>query len=134
MEQKNCYGHITFKNKLSDDADLVSRIGVSRDGADDAGSLRFFTAPAGSNISKRMYITSTDDISIGTATPNSKLEVSNGYIKLDISPGTTPLSDCDNADEVGRMKVDSTAASSNLYVCTPSGWITLTIRGDFKTQ
>jgi hypothetical protein len=48
------------------------------------------------------------------------IEVSEGYLKLDTSSGTPPSNDCDSADEVGRMKVDS--SSPILYVCTASGW------------
>ena len=48
------------------------------------------------------------------------IAVSDGYIKLDTSLGAPPDSDCDNANEVGRMKVDS--SSPTLYVCTALGW------------
>ena len=60
----------------------------------------------------------------GTTKPNSKLEVTDGYFELDTSAGTPPSTDCDASNEVGRMKVDSTASSNKLYVCTPSGWAT----------
>ncbi len=66
------------------------------------------------------------NVGIGTDSPNSKLEVTNGYFELDTSSGLPPVQDCDSIDEVGRMKVDSTNSTSNLYVCTPSGWATLT--------
>ncbi len=65
------------------------------------------------------------NVGIGTTSPNSQLEVT-GYIELGTSSGTPPSADCDASDEYGRMKVDSTASSSNLYVCTPNGWGTLT--------
>ncbi len=61
------------------------------------------------------------NVGIGTTTPNSALQVT-GYIQLDTSEGTPPSADCDASDEYGRMKVDSRIVSSNLYVCTPSGW------------
>jgi hypothetical protein len=48
------------------------------------------------------------------------IAVSDGYIKLNTSSGAPPSSDCDNVDEVGRMKVDS--SSPILYVCTAVGW------------
>ena len=65
-------------------------------------------------------------VGIGTSSPNSKLEISEGYLKLDTSGGTPPSSDCDSADEVGRMKVDS--STINLYICMVKdgsiNWIT----------
>ena len=57
---------------------------------------------------------------IGIVNPNSRLEVNNGYIELDTSNGMPPASDCDSADEVGRMKVDS--SRPYLYVCMAQGW------------
>jgi len=48
------------------------------------------------------------------------IQVSDGYIKLDTSSGAPPSSDCDDASEIGRMKVDS--SSPILYVCTALGW------------
>ncbi len=38
------------------------------------------------------------------------------YIQLDTSSGKPPTTDCDNADEIGRMKVDT--EFTRLYVCT----------------
>lgn len=63
------------------------------------------------------------NVGIGITSPNSQLEVTE-YFEIATSAGTPPSSDCDASDEYGRMKVDSTASSSNLYVCTPSGWAT----------
>ncbi len=51
--------------------------------------------------------------------PNG-LEISDGCIKLDTNTGVPPANDCDSADEVGRMKVDT--SNPFLYVCTASGW------------
>ena len=48
------------------------------------------------------------------------LAVSDGYLKLDTSSGPPPNVDCDEAGEIGRMKVDS--ANPFLYICTASGW------------
>lgn len=53
------------------------------------------------------------------------LEVSDGYLKLDTSSGAPLSSDCDNANEVGRMKVD--ASNPVLYICTALGWRNITI-------
>jgi len=59
------------------------------------------------------------NVGIGITSPNSKLEVTNGYIELDTSSGLPPITDCDDIDELGRMKVDS--SSLNLYVCAYDG-------------
>jgi hypothetical protein len=75
----------------------------------------------GTNNSRRMTIENDGDIGIGTSNPNSRLEVSNGYIELDTSNGMPPAADCDATDEVGRMKVDS--VNTNLYICTSVGWV-----------
>ncbi len=45
----------------------------------------------------------------------------NAYFQLDQSQGLPPSADCDAPDEIGQMKVDS--QSTNLYVCTASGWV-----------
>ena len=63
-----------------------------------------------------------NNVGIGTTSPNSKLEVTNGYFELDTSSGVPPAEDCDGIDEIGRMKVDS--SSTDLYICTSSGWVT----------
>ena len=68
------------------------------------------------------YFNGGGKLGIGTTTPNSELEVSDGYLELDTSAGTPPAADCDQADEIGRMKVDG--SNTNLYVCTASGWVT----------
>ena len=66
------------------------------------------------------------DVGIGTSSPNSLLQVFGGYIQLDTVTATPPSADCDTSDEYGRMKVDNKVGTSNLYVCTPNGWGTLT--------
>jgi hypothetical protein len=60
-------------------------------------------------------------VGIGTADPQSALQVS-GYTQLDLTSGSPPAADCNEASERGRMKVDS--AASLLYVCMNSGWVT----------
>lgn len=65
------------------------------------------------------------NVGFGTSTPNSKLQIIDGYFQLDVSSGVPSTEDCDGTDEIGRMKVDNTTSSSNLYVCTPSGWMIL---------
>lgn len=54
------------------------------------------------------------------------LSVNDGYLKLDTTSGAPPNSDCDSADEVGRMKVD--ASSTVVYVCSARGWGKITLR------
>ena len=48
------------------------------------------------------------------------LQISFGYLKLSTSVGIPPSIDCDQAGEVGRMKVDG--ANPIVYVCTAVGW------------
>lgn len=66
-----------------------------------------------------------DNVGFGTSTPNSKLQIIDGYIQLDASSGVPPIKDCDGINEIGRMKVDD--SNDNLYVCTASGWKTATL-------
>ena len=68
----------------------------------------------------RLSIEPSGHVGIGTKTPQSALQVS-GYTQLDLTAGAPPSSDCDEAVERGRMKVDSVAGL--LYVCVDSGWI-----------
>ena len=76
----------------------------------------------GTNNTRRVTIENDGDVGIGTSNPNSLLEISNGYIELDTNTGIPPAGDCDAADEVGRMVVDS--INTNFYVCTSVGWAT----------
>ena len=46
--------------------------------------------------------------------------VSGGFVQLPLTSGAPPATECDEAREYGRQKVD--AANARLYVCTPSGW------------
>jgi hypothetical protein len=69
---------------------------------------------------ERLRIDSTGNVGIGTATPNSALEV-DGYVQLDTLTSAPPATDCDEASERGRMKVD--VVNNLLYICTNSGWI-----------
>ena len=84
---------------------------------------RFFALTYNRGGYDDLVIRHNGNVGIGTKVPNSALQVS-GYIQLDTSSGVPSSSDCNNTNEVGRMKVDSTASSNKLYVCTPSGWVT----------
>ncbi len=83
-----------------------------------------FSNPWGDGGSGTIYY--DGNVGFGTSTPNSKLQVIDDYIQLDVSSGVPPTDDCDGTDEIGRMKVDN-SSSSSLYVCTASGWKTATL-------
>jgi hypothetical protein len=68
-----------------------------------------------------LFINSSGNVGIGTTSPQSKLQIADGYLQLDLVTGTPPAADCDAANERGRMKVDPTAGS--LYICMDSGWV-----------
>ncbi len=60
------------------------------------------------------------NVGIGTTVPNSRLQVK-GYFQLDTVSGIPPSTDCDEAVEYGRMKIDPTA-NGTLWICTQNGW------------
>lgn len=64
------------------------------------------------------------NVGIGTSTPQSALQV-NGYVQLALTSGPPPAADCDQTSKAGRMKVD--AVNSKLYVCTNTGWKSVTL-------
>ena len=74
----------------------------------------------GTNNTRRMTIKNNGNVGIGTANPQSALQV-NGYIQLALTSGIPPSADCDDASERGRMKVDN--ATGLLYICVDSGWV-----------
>ena len=65
-------------------------------------------------------IVENGNVGLGTTSPQSALQVS-GYIQLDLTSGTPPDEDCNDATEYGRMKVDD--ANGLLYICVTSGWV-----------
>ena len=82
------------------------------------GALQFYDASAGVD---RMVIDSVGNVGIGTASPQSALQVS-GYTQLDLTAGAPPATDCGTETEAGRMKFDPTA--DLLYICSgASGWV-----------
>lgn len=46
----------------------------------------------------------------------------NVHLKLATSDGMPSWQDCNGADDIGRMRVDT--QNTNLYICTSSGWVT----------
>jgi hypothetical protein len=56
---------------------------------------------------------------------SSGLQITSGYFKLNTNEGIPPLSHCNSANEVGRMKVDR--SQPILYVCTAVGWRKMTL-------
>jgi len=103
------------------DSSVTIEIGA-QDGAGFMGTFTTTDLRILTGNDERMRITTDGKVGIGTTTPNSKLEVTNGYIELDTSSGTPPSGDCDASNEIGRMIVDS--SNNNLYVCTNNGWQT----------
>jgi len=81
--------------------------------------------PSNGDLVPAITIDHNGNVGIGTEDSNSRLQIFDGYLQLDTSSGVPPLQDCDSTTDVGRMKVDSTANTSKLYVCTPAGWFTL---------
>ena len=87
-------------------------------GAD--GAIRLYDDSEG-QVKTRLYIQADDGyVGFGTTTPQSTVHVS-GYVQLDLTSGAPPGTDCDEASERGRMKVDSGAG--DLYVCVDAGWV-----------
>jgi len=68
-------------------------------------------------------IISSGNIGIGTPNPQSKLQVDNGYIQYDLTPGEPPAADCDVAGERGRMIIDNVAGL--VYFCADTGWLSI---------
>jgi len=84
----------------------------------DNRDIEFYTGARGSETITVHIEGDNGNVGIGTSSPNSKLEVTNGYFELDTSSGVPPVEDCDATDEIGRMKIDDT--NRNVYVCANS--------------
>ncbi len=112
-------------------SDVLGNAGIELTTSGGTPYIDFQDDTTGTDFDMRIRLTGDDSLAIeggnlgiGTTTPNSKLEVTNGYIELDTSSGTPPAADCNASDEVGRMKVD--VSLDNLYVCFSGGWVTIT--------
>jgi hypothetical protein len=70
----NDFAEILFVNS----GDSVGAIQAGRDGANDAGNIRFTTQATGGGMTERMRITSDGNVGIGTTNPSRKLHVNSG--------------------------------------------------------
>ena len=70
------------------------------------GKFIFYTGGRATE-NRRMIIDENGNVGIGTTSPGSKLEIENGYLKLDTyhSTAAPDPGDCDDLTEVGRMIV-----------------------------
>ena len=117
-------GEFSWTPTESQDGDNTFDIMVSDDLLSDYETI---TVTVNEIISGFLAITIDNNgyVGIGTQEPNSRLQISDGYLQLDVISGAPTILDCDDVSEYGRMKVDDTANTSKLYVCTPTGWLVL---------
>lgn len=73
----------------------------------------------GTELTGDVRVTS-GNVGIGVSVPNSPLQLG-GYLQLATTTGAPPATDCDAANERGRMKTDP--ATGALWVCANSGWV-----------
>lgn len=91
--------------------------------ASDGSILMIQTEEPSSGVWGATIATFNNDgnVGIGTPTPQSKLQIANGYLQLATVTGMPPAADCDNQAEYGRMMVSP--ADSKLWICVAAGWI-----------
>ena len=72
----NRFGEIRFEN-LDAGASPVASAGMraTRDGADDASALSFWTEVTGGSMTQKMTILSSGNVGIGTSSPNAELHI-----------------------------------------------------------
>lgn len=79
---------------------------------DTASYMRFATRPAGANVTERVRITSIGNVGIGTAAPNSKLDVAGTVSATTLQLADNPANPC-NAANKGMAKV----VDGRVYIC-----------------
>lgn len=80
--------------------------------------VRLTLSDAGASVNGNLTVSGTIN---GTATnATNATNVSGGFVQLPLTNGAPPATECDEAAEYGRQKVD--AGSVRLYICTAAGW------------
>jgi hypothetical protein len=84
-------------------------------GTSQGSKIVFLTTPNGST-SKRTSV---------VITPGGTLKQVNGYTQLALTNGAPPAADCDDAGDLGRMKVEPSV--EYLFICVATGWKVATL-------
>jgi len=80
--------------------------------------VRLMLSDAGANVTGNLTVSGAISGTVSNAT--NATNVSGGFVQLPLTTGAPPTSECDEAAEYGRQKVD--AANVRLYICTAAGW------------
>jgi hypothetical protein len=134
----------TMTGTLSMSGKIISNLGAPVNGADAANKSYVDNAiggrvnksgdtmtgtlslpPNGLILGTNQLTTSGGNVGVGTAAPNSALQVA-GYLQIDVTSGDPPATDCNSATQYGRMKLDPT--SRRFYLCTSQAWKSVTLQ------